>query len=173
MNTGLSYHEEQDLKHMAEEVGVVKGEVCNRNGCGGIIDEHEKEGSCSCHINPPCGYCTTDSAYCPVCDWEAGDEPIKKIDPEIEKRNMEYYRQQREDWDAKRKLFYARYNGKEPINELQFWSEGHTHFTMIKRGVFPKGTETRATIEPKVKGTFGGRFNSFGEYSFEYIAYTD
>ena len=43
-----------------KDLGYFKGEKCNRNGCNGIIDEHEKEGECTCHINPPCSYCTTD-----------------------------------------------------------------------------------------------------------------
>ena len=56
------------------ELGYFKGETCNRNGCKGIIEEHEKEGSCTCHINPPCTYCTTPSEYCPECGWDAEDE---------------------------------------------------------------------------------------------------
>lgn len=27
-----------------KDLGYFKGEKCNRNGCNGIIDEHEKEG---------------------------------------------------------------------------------------------------------------------------------
>lgn len=91
------------------ELGVIKGEQCNRDGCAGIIDEHEKEGSCSCHINPPCGYCTNDSAFCPVCDWQAGDDPVEKIDPEVEKRNQEYYKRESEKWTANRNLFWQVY----------------------------------------------------------------
>jgi hypothetical protein len=49
--------------------GFTKGEICNRNGCDGII-EHERDGGCSCHINPPCSYCTDDGAYCPKCGWD-------------------------------------------------------------------------------------------------------
>lgn len=64
------------------ELGFVKGEVCNRDGCNGIIDEHEKEGCCSCHINPPCGYCTTDTAYCPDCNWVSSND-VEQIDPEV------------------------------------------------------------------------------------------
>lgn len=156
------------------ELGIVKGEVCNRDGCEGIIDEHEKEGCCACHINPPCSYCTTDTSYCPVCDWSCEDDCVATvIDPEVEKRNREYYKLQNEKWEAARTLFYSRYNGKEPIPKLEIRAEGHTHFSMIKRGVFPKGTETKESLYPKVRGTFGGRFTRFNDYSFEYIAYTD
>lgn len=54
--------------------GQDKGEVCNRDGCCGVIDEHEKEGSCYCHISPPCGICTTDTRFCPVCNWEGAND---------------------------------------------------------------------------------------------------
>lgn len=59
---------------MNQNSGTKKGEMCNRNGCTGIIEEGEKEGCCSCHINPPCSYCTTQTEYCPVCGWSAEDE---------------------------------------------------------------------------------------------------
>lgn len=154
------------------EPGIIKGEICNRNDCKGIIDEHEKDGSCSCHINPPCGYCTTDSSYCPECGWEPSDDIIE-INPEVEKRNIEHYQRDNEKWQQQRDLFYKKYRGAEPIEKLEMRNEPHTHFTQIIVGVFPKGTETRESLLPMVRGTFGGRFEQFGETSFKYIAYTD
>lgn len=156
------------------EHGVLKNEICNRNGCAGIIEEHEKEGSCSCHIHPPCGYCTTDTAYCPVCDWHAGDDykPTERS-KEDKEREAEYYRKQIEEWQAARELFYKRYAGKEPIEKLEIRCEPHTHFSQKQIGVFPKGTKTREDILPLVVGTFGGRFTSFTDHNFSYIAYTD
>lgn len=56
------------------EEGLLKGEKCNRGGCIGIIEEGEKDGSCSCHINPPCSYCATHTEYCPICGWSAEEE---------------------------------------------------------------------------------------------------
>lgn len=53
------------------EEGVFEGELCNREGCQGIIETTEKDGCCSCHINPPCGYCTTQNEFCEECGWEA------------------------------------------------------------------------------------------------------
>lgn len=75
--------------------------------------------------------------------------------------------------DEARTSFYRKYNGQEPITKLEMRQESHTHFSQIIIGVFPAKTETRATIEPKAKGTFGGRFEYFGETRFSYIAYTD
>lgn len=61
------------------EFGTLKGDVCGRSGCIGVIDEHPKEGSCTCHLNPPCSYCTTPNQYCPECGWEAEDDMIEYI----------------------------------------------------------------------------------------------
>jgi len=158
---------------MEKEFGIIKGEWCDRDGCRGIIDEHEKDGGCSCHINPPCSYCTTDTALCPECGWEASDDLIEKVDPEVEKRNREYYEREMGKFEASRNLFYSKFAGKEPIGELEMRIKGHTHFSQKVIGVFPKGSETKESLLPKVKGTFGGRFTRFGEYNFEYIAYTD
>lgn len=54
--------------------GVFKGELCNRDGCTGVIEAYDKEGCCSCHISAPCSYCTTQTEYCPKCGWSAEEE---------------------------------------------------------------------------------------------------
>jgi hypothetical protein len=48
----------------------------------------------------------------------------------------------------------------------------HTNSSQLCKGVYPKGT-TREQVEEKVKGTFGGRFEFFGDGQFIYVAYTD
>ncbi|MNM40731.1 hypothetical protein D3C81_515340 [compost metagenome] len=48
----------------------------------------------------------------------------------------------------------------------------HTYSSQICEGVYPEGT-TRDQVVEKVRGTFGGRFESFGNGRFKYIAYTD
>lgn len=48
----------------------------------------------------------------------------------------------------------------------------HSGCSQLCRGVYPEGT-TKQQVEDRVKGTFGGRFNYFGEGKFEYVAYTD
>lgn len=59
------------IKNSTESVGLVFGEICNRKGFKGIIDEYDREEACSCHVNPPCSSCTTNRGYCPECAWEA------------------------------------------------------------------------------------------------------
>lgn len=56
--------------------------------------------------------------------------------------------------------------------KIDFHSLPHSSSSMIKRGVYPPGT-TREQVEEKVRGTFGGRFDSFGDGKFQYTAYTD
>jgi len=159
---------------MELELGLIKGETCNRDGCTGIIDEHETNTSCSCHINPPCSHCVDDRNYCPECDWQGIDEQKQPaIDKEQQERNRQYYEKQNKEWEVARNLFYNRYAGKEAIEKLEMRHEPHTHFTQKVIGVFPKGTETQSSILPKVIGTFGGRFERWNDYSFSYIAYTD
>ena len=138
---------------MCERPGIETGEICNRKGCIGIIQETENELGCSCHINPPCSGCTTDRHYCPVCDWAAIDEvePISHTPKFIYKiRTLADLDKTKIDWIVK----------------------GHTHFSQICEGVYPPNT-TPTEVGEKVKGTFGGRFEYFGGGRFKYIAYTD
>lgn len=158
------------------EPGNIKGEICGRDGCSGIIDEREAERGCSCHINPPCSYCTTSREYCPVCGWDGREEQQEAESIKLYKitaKRMSQWEQERKKWNDAFERFQAMYNGQWPITELIIRQQNHTHFSQYQRGVFPPGTETRETILPKVRGTFGGRFTHFGDYSFEYIAYTD
>ena len=79
------------------ELGYCNGETCNRHNdetgeiCKGIIEEHYKDGGCSCHINPPCSYCETPSEYCPECDWDAREEK-----DEMDRIRHEVYLKQQE-----------------------------------------------------------------------------
>lgn len=156
------------------EIGYAKGEVCNRDGCAGIIDQHESNSGCSCHINPPCGYCETSREYCPVCEWDGREEQIEsqKIDPEIQKKNQEYFEREQKKWDEARELFNKKFRGEIPADKVEIRSESHTHFSMKRRAVFPKGTNWQDLL-PQLKGSFGGRLSWKNDYSLEYIAYTD
>ncbi len=59
--------------------GYFTGEVCNRNGCIGMIQEDPGDGGCRCHINPPCSYCSIDHHFCPECGWDGEQEQLLKI----------------------------------------------------------------------------------------------
>lgn len=150
--------------------GYEAGETCNRDGCIGVIDQYESDGSCSCHTNPPCSHCTTAREYCPNCGWDARDEQLdfEKMARTSETGFFDYSK-----WEEARRLFEQKFRGEIESEKLEIRRESHTHFSMKVRGVFPKGTETAESLHPKVAGTFGGRFTHINDFRFEYIAYTD
>jgi len=62
-------------QHKKPDPGFVVGEVCERDGCSGIIEEHKSDlGGCSCHVSAPCAYCTEERQFCPTCGWEASQD---------------------------------------------------------------------------------------------------
>lgn len=139
------------------DLGHAEGEPCNRNGCKGVIREHPVE-NCSCHICPPCSACTEDRGYCETCGWVGkDDEPFNDHLLNVDK-----------------KTGVARLWTLRPLDKskLDWHSKPHTNSSMIKEGVYPLAM-TRDEVEAKVRGTFGGRFDYFGEGRFKYVAYTD
>lgn len=49
-----------------------EGESRNMPECQGTLVKSDHLGGCSCHINPPCSYCTS-GLHCNSCDWEGED----------------------------------------------------------------------------------------------------
>ena len=136
------------------------GHVCNRNECKGVIAEYETELSCSCHIHPPCSKCTEDRRYCPECDWYSKDDYVDNMNGfviQVDSKTKNYNSWKRRDLDP---------------SKIDFHVLSHTNFSQICEGVYPEGT-TSAQVLEKVRGTFGGRFEYFGNGKFKYIAYTD
>lgn len=56
--------------------------------------------------------------------------------------------------------------------KIDYISNSHTHFSMIMEGVYPEGA-TQNDVFKIVQGSFGGRFEYFGNGKFKFIAYTD
>jgi hypothetical protein len=144
------------------DIGYEKGEICNRNGCNGILVERDTDKCCSCHISAPCSYCTDSRVYCLKCDWDGREEQIEEDKKTSRSIKKEY------------EVFKPRTMGDLDRTKIDYICSTHTHFSMIKKGVFPKGTK-RYEVEKIVKGTFGGRFKYFSDITceFEYVAYTD
>jgi len=137
------------------EPGYLFGEKCGREECTGVIGLHDSElDGCSCHINPPCSYCTESREYCPECDWEAGDE----VDISSESATIVPI-----DWYKEKPL---------DKTKIDWRVKGHSNSTMECNGVYPPGT-TESQVRKEVDGTFGGRFVNFGGGTFKFIAYTD
>ena len=57
------------------------------------------------------------------------------------------------------------------MKEINWVNKSHSNSSMIKEGTYED--MTRHEVEQKVIGTFGGRFEHFGDGKFKYIAYTD
>lgn len=142
---------------MGKPLGYVEGDVCNRRGCSGVIGCHPSE-NCSCHIAPPCGSCTSPRSYCPKCDWQEKDDTVFNDFVVNVNPSTGVYRT----WTPR------------PLDntKIDWHSKSHTHFSMIMEGVYPEDA-TQADVLAKVKGTFGGRFEHFGNGKFKYVAYTD
>lgn len=141
------------------ELGFNEGDKCNRDGCQGEICQSEPDGCCSCHINPPCSYCTTPREICNECDWSAKDEENT--------------------YQAEGRIILWPDGGvvetKKVVLDpakIDYVSRMHSSSSMIKEGVYPPGA-TEKEVEAEVVGTFGGRFERFGGGKFKYIAYTD
>ena len=141
----------------AVSIGYEEGELCGRDGCEGTIAIDPSE-NCSCHLHPPCGSCTDPSrTHCSACDWRDKYEAMNDFVVAVDRKTGVY-----KTWEL-REL--------DPT-KIDYHTKAHTHFSMIKEGVYPP-TMTRAEVEKEVKGTFGGRFNYFRDGKFCYVAYTD
>ncbi len=131
-----------------------EGDKCPVSGCGGTCGFRAVE-NCSCHISPPCHRCVDNPLVCLTCGWTNEDEPeavYVQVAPGLLQREVK-----------PRQL---------DSTKIDYRTKMHTHFTQIAEGVYPEGT-TRDQVEAVVKGTFGGRFESFGGGKFRYIQYTD
>lgn len=154
---------------MSDNFGYLEGETCGRDGCEGIIQERVVE-NCSCHISPPCSTCTTPREYCPECDWDAEEEDrsfyfngfrCTAVSKDDAGKGM---------WsDTPLQKFEPR-----PLDptKIDYRIKSHTNSSQICEGVYPEGT-TAEEVRKLVDGTFGGRFEHFGNGKFKYIAYTD
>jgi len=58
---------------MSDIVGYIDGQLCNRNGCSGVIEIKPSE-NCSCHLSPPCFACTEAPFWCPECGWQSNED---------------------------------------------------------------------------------------------------
>lgn len=130
-----------------------EGDMCREKGCGGRLVYPQAE-NCSCHISPPCSACTSVRLTCPECGWEddSPEETYISVAPGLT-------------------MAERRPRPLDPT-KIDWRNKMHTHFSMIKEGVYPEGA-TIEDVRKVVSGTFGGRFEQFGNGRFKFIAYTD
>ncbi len=118
------------------ELGYINGDICNRYGCLGIIQEVDDENSCSCHINPPCSHCVNREQYCPSCNWNnLEDERIYKeenkeiLDSLRTKLSIERNENEKRQIEHINKINDA-YNGKIKLDKIDWyimesWKSGY------------------------------------------------
>lgn len=115
--------------------------------------------NCTCHISPPCSACINNQLQCDKCGHQPEEPEYRDIPvtPSI----------------AGLFLVEREYKPK-PLDKtkIDYRIKGYTSASQICEGVYPEGT-TRDEVEDVVRGTFGGRFEYFGNGKFKYIAYTD
>lgn len=130
-----------------------EGDRCPEINCSGQLN-YEPVENCSCHISPPCSACTHRSLICDKCGFTP-EEPEYKDVP------------------AAPGLFIRQFKPR-PLDKtkIDYRKKSHTSSSMIVEGVYPEGT-TAAEVRKVVDGTFGGRFEHFGNGTFKFIAYTD
>lgn len=158
------------------EGGELEGEICNRLGCTGVIRENPGEGSCSCHLHPPCGYCVNMPFICDTCDWDSNSEQAwhdKHMFKEIKDSGSNIWREMLKEQDQRKVDFNRNFRNPQYVaKEIEWMVKEVGHAQMIKHGMMPEGTPIEDVIK-EVKGTFGGKFTKFSKTRFEYIAYTD
>lgn len=147
--------------------GYCEGDLCDRDGCIGHIKIRPSE-DCSCHLCAPCSHCTAPRCYCDTCDWDEADEPEPEVRP-LTQAEKDYWASWWKEQERLRNL---------PLDntKVSWRSKSHTHFSMIKEGVYPVSGDNaadREMVRKEVDGTFGGRFEHFGNGKFKFIAYTD
>jgi len=144
-------------KSANHEFGFEDGSICGRNGCTGQIETHPSD-NCSCHISPPCSSCTARRNFCAECDWQEADEiVVNDYVVQVDQKTGIY-----KSWEPR------------PLDstKIDWHSKPHSSCSMVKEGVFPEGA-SREEVRKLVDGTFGGRFEYFGNCRFKFIAYTD
>lgn len=115
--------------------------------------------NCTCHISPPCSACTDRQLECDKCGYQPEEPDYKDllVTPILNGIGIS-----------------MREHKPQPLDntKIDYRVKMHTGFSQICEGVYPIGT-TMKEVEEKVRGSFGGRFEHFGNGKFKYIAYTD
>jgi hypothetical protein len=134
-----------------------EGDGCPELGCNGKLVYGPVE-NCSCHISAPCNSCVENPLVCNICHYTYEPPPFTETVELV-------------CGDLMIKSIHLPPRPLDPT-KIDYRTHPHTHFSMIKEGVYPPGV-TLKEVEAVVKGTFGGRFESFKDGKFKYIAYTD
>lgn len=132
-----------------------EGDTCPE--CDEGILEYRRVEQCTCHISPPCSACVNKPLMCNKCDYEPEEPDYKDVPISIGTPSL-----------------YEREYKPKPLDnsKIDYRIKGHTSSSQICEGVYPNGT-SMDDVRNIVNGSFGGRFEQFGNGTFKFIAYTD
>lgn len=180
MSTAFSGNKTSTFKSKDMEEGYSLGETCNRDGCAGIIKEHDTDSCCSCHNNAPCSHCTTAREYCPECNWDAEEEQRESYVPYVPTTEEEArWAADRKKQDEYAESWRRKWIGEEEVLKIETRHESHTHFSQIINGVYPKSMPDMGAAEWIYENHYnkyfgGGRWNKYpSNGTFSWIQYTD
>ena len=132
-------------------LGYEVGEICNRDGCKGIMREHHSQ-ICSLYmlyLYPECYKCEGTKIFCDTCNW---DIRVDKCENRFRQRKL-----------AK---------SKKKDTGVIYYTKSRNRYSDTIEGTFRKEI-SKEDIRQEIEGPFGGHFEEFKENSFIYIKYTD
>ena len=138
------------------EIGLIEDEKCNRDGCVGIMQRVDTDGCCSCHINPPCSYCTDAEFICDTCEFLV---EVEQLDYDTKPQAPLKYKTPDEKYKELDK------------NKFNYITIAGAYYFMEYKGYCPD--MTRDEVEEKFNTCFGRKWLYFGDNKFHLKVYTD
>lgn len=158
---------------MKTEAGWEEGDMCNVDGCDGVL-EFQPVKDCFCHISPPCGACVDNMPVCNECGREVekdDDQHVMSFEEQLA-ANAAYAAV----WAADRAAFEAHRRRRE-IAPGKFLTnialDSNSGSTMVWTGGYEGPVTCEDIKEHFGDGTFGHRGPSMYCGRFTYTLITD
>lgn len=146
---------------MSDDYGLIEGDICNREGCNGVMSLQETDTQCSCHINPPCSHCVDATYSCNVCEFETEKPEIDE--PSSNKPIPDIYRRLPDS------VLFDRL----PDNEFGYITIAGEYYWMEYKGKYPQGMPAK-DIVAKFNTCFGYKWLKIPkDGTFHIKVYTD
>ena len=136
------------------------GDKCPKVGCEGSLEIQEQEGSCSCHIHPPCSHCCHGMIECDSCEFEHDSmDSLTSAKPIPGGIPKQYIRIEKTLADLKKGTF-------------DYLTIPGTYYFMEYKGYYPEGW-TADDLKSKFNICFGYTNFSMKDGQFNIKVYTD
>ena len=134
-----------------------EGDECKTCRVGKLVEKHSGDG-CSCHISPPCSYCTGTKLVCDECGEAAPEETYRAVGGDL----------------------YERLSTKRPMADLgdgkklfDYDYDSRSGSTMVYSGKYEGSVTPEDVLKYFGDGTFGHRGPSLRDGRFHYTKITD